>query len=293
MTPTPIDSKSAPPETASPTPVDPHAGKTASKSLYRQLFDFSMLLLAVIALGLATVQFWDSKEEATSLKEQATSLKEQATRLQEISMRISTQSAGDFPANMDAIIRVVAGTKKSIKIMADLAGYGEFSKPPLFDKYLAAITNARRAGYDVKLLIYDGPAAREDIKLQFKLPENFPALEKLPAYTEFFGMYHPGLTKPSNSNDLLKTLLQREKDIRKSLRDDTGIQYHLAAAITDIPFFLWLRDGGEAVFSLYNLGHNVREVSFYTNDGKLTKSFDDIFDELYDKWKKQSETPPQ
>jgi hypothetical protein len=54
-----------------------------------------------------------------------------------------------------------------------------------------------------------------------------------------------------------------------------GVRVHRTISIT-LPIFMWMRDGDEAIFSMYNLGDRAREVSLVTKDRSLITMLDEI-----------------
>ncbi len=233
------------------------------------------LALTVLALTLALIQYRDSKNQLNRLEQQG-------QRLGEITQYISTQAAGTFPRNIDSIIGVVKKTKATIRIMCDAASYGHFSAPHQFSEYMYEIVKLRQEGKRVKLLICNEKAFGEAVMAQFK-PSDFESLRQSQRFRDFFAKHNPGLRPvPATLPEFEDLLGRREKDIGNSMLE-AGVEIRGVPTLSDLPFFLWLRDEDEeAIFSVYNVGRNAEEISFRTIDGNLLRALRETFDAVFE-----------
>jgi hypothetical protein len=228
----------------------------------RKLATLLVNTLTVAALLLALIQFRDSRR--------------QEIKLASISQSISTQFVGIFPNNIDSIVDLISRTNKKLSILADVPAYGAFSNPPAFERYRDSIGALKARGVEVDMLVYGDAALQENIDNQFRASSDFENLTRGQTFKDFYNVHFKGRTPPKTAGEFIQQLVEMNKNARNDF-SNVGVNIRLLPERPDIPFFLWLRDDEEAVFSFYNLGETVREVSFRTTDGKLTDSFHDIF----------------
>jgi hypothetical protein len=229
---------------------------------WRRVAETVGLFLTVAALILAAKQFVDSTA--------------QHAKLEQIASTLSTQPVGTFPDNLDAIIQAVRNTRRELHIMADVVAYGHFSAPAKFDAYKDAVKQLRHRKCEVTILAYADQAHDDVIKAQFR-SERFGDLKRQPVFVEFFKV-HDKIPVPGTYEDFLAVLQRRQAQFAAEL-NDAGVLIKRLDNVADIPFFLWLCDGEEAIFSFYNLGENVREVSFRTLDGNLVTAMNEVYRE--------------
>jgi len=200
--------------------------------------------------------------------------------LEEVKKWISTQPVGNFPANMDAIINVISGANERIRIMADLVAYGHFSDPDKSREYLRALAD-KKLKAEITLIVYDSDTSMKARKAQWK-PDEFPQYLKrnLRKFELFFERYHPMLGGIPKDHTAFVEALGRDEQARREEIRNQGIDLHLIEGIQSLPFFLWLRDHHEAVFSFYNLDDTVREISFRTTDKALIDALADVFERV-------------
>jgi hypothetical protein len=129
-------------------------GLHASGVLGRNALDRTALALAVAAIVFACWQFVDSRL--------------QERRLETLADEMSTRSLGLFPKDMDDINQVVTNSNRSLDIMTDFVGYGHFSAPDQFARYLGQL---QRLGPQVRLLVYTVEKGQRVHNLQFTATE--------------------------------------------------------------------------------------------------------------------------
>src|SRR5216684_7284931 len=78
-------------------------------------FQGAAILRAVASMIFACIQFWDSRRHSGAIKV--------------IAQSMSTGYIGQFPNDLDEIVKVITVAAEEVLIMADFAAYGSFSKP--------------------------------------------------------------------------------------------------------------------------------------------------------------------
>ncbi|MBS1731874.1 MAG: hypothetical protein JST02_01135 [Bacteroidetes bacterium] len=188
----------------------------------------------------------------------------------QISESISTKYVGNFPHNMDEMVRLIPKTEKSLTIICDVPAFGHFSNPEVFDQYNLAIigllTRSRKP--QINMVTYDENRRLKNSMNQFKMP--FSELKSTSTYREYFERW-PDREDPNITTleDFCKWLDERHVNFQYELKDKGAKVYE---SQIDLRAFVWIIDEKEAIFSFYNYGSENREVSFRTNDKKLIRS---------------------
>ncbi len=163
---------------------------------------------------------------------------------QRIAESVSTRFIDNFPRNIPALVKLVETARDTIVICADYAGYGEFSNREGFEDYRHALTKAVAAKVKVNMFLYDEAAMREALKRQF----------------------------PDEVDSFFQKEIDRELAIRNEFKN-SGIT--ITDVHTDLPVFLWLVDGREAIFSFHVFrsapGDSFREAAFRTLDARFVE----------------------
>jgi hypothetical protein len=107
--------------------------RVAARNLRRWL-DITTLTLAILGIGFAIWQFWDSRQ----LRSDTQTILNNAT----------TRYVAEFPDNIPEITYLVKGTCGSLKILVDVPGYGMYSDPESYIRYEEALSEAARAKID-------------------------------------------------------------------------------------------------------------------------------------------------
>jgi hypothetical protein len=251
------------------------------------MVESTSFILAVVAILFAVIQFVHSKSILRDMQEHL-------ERMREISSSMSTAHVGEFPENLQEIIRITDAKRdvRRLCIMADLLGYGNYSAPELFDDYRGNLERISGRGGTIRIIVYPPEEARRMLKDEF--PQGDFAREKLKdCYKLYFGRYHTdfGPTPPGEYNEFLDDLNKAEVQYVSALRGRGNIEIRHVRG--KLPFYLWLQDDREAVFSfLQTAGTRTNELSFRTRDGKLISTFQNIFKELWDEETLESQVHP-
>ena len=124
---------------------------------------------------------------------------------------ISTRYVGEFPATMGQINKLLLDATESIVIFEDVLGYGMFSEPDEFHKYLTILDKKSADGkLKLEIVIYNNDVNLRTTKMQFvgsKYIEKFRSLR--------------------NEKDSAKTIEEREIVINKMVvfRDSIFTEY--------------------------------------------------------------------
>lgn len=231
---------------------------------YRRLSEPVTISLAILAIVFAVVQFFDSRIQKKEIKKVAESM--------------STSYIGEFPKNMENIIKVTAAATKKLDIMVDFAGYGNYSKPQDFEKYFQTLLNPHDGKrIKIRMLLYDKKAGLENRDRQLK--PIFESEVGSDRFTHYFQVEHPKLTVPINYEKFSEELSQVEDEYEKRLVDKGIDVRHVSQALM---FYVWIEDDEDAVFSFQSTQGGEREISFHTRDATLIKTFGDTFQRVWD-----------
>ena len=217
-------------------------------------------VLAAVAIVFAVVQFVDSRFQKRDMKEIADSM--------------STRFIGQFPNNMTEVVAVVRQAKTALDILVDVAAYGHYSTPLLFEEFLKEINTKRKL--KVRMIVY-----HSDIYTKLRLeqfPEKTYEEERRSArYRKFFEA-NRRLTEPTTWKGFQDMLLSEQAVHLKTIQNmKVDIR-----TINDLRFIsIWLEDRKDAVFSFQNAVEHEKEVSFRTRDGNLITTLNGVFEEAW------------
>lgn len=253
-------------------------------------------LLAVLAIAFAVVQFLDARVQERELDEQSDNLgvisgklkgysdsltgitqnlQHQAGDLKDISGSMSTRFVGPFPENMKAIISLLDKANRTIEILVDFPGYGQFSALDSHIAYLEKLIRARQRKVKVQIIGYQLALATKERAEQFPdcPPDQWTQIAASQNFHEYFNFF-TDLPRPNDSKMLRQALVRRDVALFDELRGK-GVEwkFHQETAA----FFLWLVDGAEAIFTFKNVGRKDVGLSFRTRDGNLVRQFKEIF----------------
>jgi hypothetical protein len=230
----------------------------------RRLFEWVTLILAIVAIVFAVVQFLDSRK--------------QLRRLEEVASHIQTQYVGSFPENMDEIMRVVRNVSDGgqLDIMTDFAGYGLYSRNALFQQYVAALHDAVQSkNARERILVYSKELAQSALEKQFT--ENEYAQEAKGSFRHFFD-HRPPVPK-SRVEFLSRLAAELDRSINEMCHD--GIPVRRVPQSYKYLFFLWSNHRPQALFAFRNESETYREMSFGTVDPSLIDVFQLLFDQTW------------
>jgi len=189
-----------------------------------------------------------------------------------ISDSLSTHYVGNFPANMDEIIKLIPTANRSLVIVCDVPAFGHFSNPEGFRDYNLAfqnLLNRQKNRPEVTLITYDLQRRLCNSANQFG--PSFEEFKKGFIYKHYFEYWNSDKKEPDvkTMEDFCKWVDNRHRRFQADL-DEKGVKVYETSK--DLRAFLWIADEKDAIFSFYNYGSENREVSFRTNDKKLIDS---------------------
>lgn len=221
-------------------------------------FDLVMLVLTIVALGIAAVHL--------------ISLHDTANRMTAIQDGLSTQYLGGYPAFFPKIVRVVNSAQRNLVIVCDFPAYGSFSEPSTAEDYFHAIRKRRQfANLDVTFL---KPIAQDQLlntlfgvdKWSNWQDDN----EKRAKVLQFLKLHGRSPDAVKTRNDLLQVLRQVNDEAVRDVFLNRANQKPI-----DIPIYFWIADCHDAVFTIASPGDGV-EQGFYTSDKSLIRSLLDV-----------------
>ncbi len=219
-------------------------------------------LLAFLAISFAVVQFIDARH--------------QEHEISVIAKSMSTRFVGLFPKNLKDITEIASKATRYIYVIVDFVGYGQYSAPEIYAKYLQEMENALVRGVEVRFICYDDTLRNTERLVQFPdPPAKFDGEQNEALFRNYFEVHKGIRPLPSDNAGLRKVLNDREKLNAEQLAAK-GLDLRVFAQRAD--FFLWLEDDEEAVFTFKNMGNRGKGFSFRTQDANLIGQFKDIFE---------------
>jgi hypothetical protein len=213
-------------------------------------------VLAVIAIAFAVVQFIDAREEQHVLTS--------------IALSMSTQFVGAFPENVPDVASVVDKAQRSVKIIVDFVGHGQYSAPQSHLLYLHAIESALARNVKVEMICYT--EVRANVERLDQFGDNEFATKDNKKFEEYFRFKK--MPEAGSTAELHKVLKDQNDAAMQHLSTlGLSLKYlHDPAA-----FFLWLSDDAEAVFAFRDFKKKAIGLSFRTKDRNLVDQFAAIF----------------
>jgi hypothetical protein len=226
------------------------AGLQRIGRISKDVLDGTTLILAVAAIVFAMWQFRDSRI--------------QEARMEALSKQASTRFAGFFPKNLKDINQVLADADRSLDIMSDFVGYGHYSAPDEFDRYLWKLEDlSSHRRLPIRMLIYTLEKGRQIHNAQFTESDFRKAKdsndERLIAFCGRFN----NRQVPNSKQDFDDLLFRKQRDYIKAL-DALGVQIRVTKE--DLPFYFWDEDDNDAVISFLDVDS---ESSLRTRDTSL------------------------
>lgn len=198
-----------------------------------------------------------------------------------LSSTVQTRAIGHFPENIRAIVELIGNTKKQLVIATDVASYGQLSNPDECARYHAALVDCAARSVSVEIIAYSGARADAERRWQFtdyvkKGDEGFQDLISEERWKRFAAKN--GIVNVKNCDDVFKALVFADLKFRHGISQTASVKvFDLPNPVDTLPVFFWLRDGEEAIFSLFTVGENGREISFRTVDQSITDILSETF----------------
>lgn len=270
-----------------------NAPRRIPRKLWSLLVAFGPPILTVVALALAIYQSYQaikSEKEIRVISDQAIKSEKE---IREISESVSTQYVNVFPDNMRKIIELVPKAQKSLVVVSDIGAYGHFSSPSNSFFYVGELNKltAPDRGISIEFICYSRRAADKHLKDQFgwnNLMEAFKG-DQTRAWQKFhddrkdafaeYSRWHLN-KEPTDMPDLTKQISDATENLLTQLESRKGKDVIYLATETELPIFMWIVDGREAIFSFHTYGENAREHSFRTTDPRFIERLKEIKDEL-------------
>ncbi len=186
-----------------------------------------------------------------------------------IAESVSTKYVGKFPENMEDIIKLISSTRRYLTIVCDVPSYGHFSNPQGFVQYSQAIRNLLipRIKPKISIITYSHEKRLENSANQFN--KTYNEIINSDTYNNYFE-YHKGSEniKPPKEKTKEAFCNWLEEKHCNFILDLYNTGVHVYESSVPLRAFVWISDDS-AIFSFYNYGTDVREVSFRTNDQTL------------------------
>lgn len=256
----------------------------------RTTWDWVNLSLAIFGFVVGMWGIFLARQAQKEGRELAEKNQEQITRLHTLSESLSntvqTRAIGHFPENLRPIVELIEHAKKRLVIATDVASYGQLSNPDECVRYHAALVACAARNVNVEIIAYSGVRADAERRWQFteyvqKGDEGFRKLVSEERWKHF--AEKNGILNVKSCDDVFKSLVFTDLKFRQGVSQTSTIKvYDLPNPVDTLPVFFWLRDGEQAIFSLFTVGENGREISFHTIDQSITDILGETFTALKD-----------
>ena len=217
----------------------------------------------------------------------------QKKEINDIVLAVHTRHLGAWPDHLRDITSLLsrAAADDELWILVDHIGYGHYSRPDDFERYLDGLESARNRGVSVRLLTYAEKQANEGVRRQFK-EETF-ALDS-PEVQAYFSRYSGIMSgRPANYDQFIDYALALENHFCEQLILKRLVKHPIEIRTLndggDEDAFFWMRRRGsteiEVVFAYPKFGSGQKGHAFISRDSHLMDEFAARFE---DKWKSHS-----
>ena len=254
------------------------------------LWDWVNLGLAILGFIIGMWGIYLARKAQREGRELAEKNQEQITSLHTLSESlkntVQTRAIGHFPENIRAIVDLIDHTNERLVIATDVASYGQLSNPDECVRYHAALVACAARNVKVEIIAYSGDRADAERRWQFTDyvkagDEGFCKLVSEERWKNF--SEKNGIANVNSCEDVFKSLTFADLKFRYGISQTPTIKvYDLPNPVDTLPVFFWLRDNEEAIFSLFTVGENGREISFRTIDQSITDILGETFTALKD-----------
>jgi hypothetical protein len=198
----------------------------------------------------------------------------------------SGEFVGEFPANMSAINDLLQRAQYKLIVVNDFCDYGHYSHHADYKRYTDLLLEAKKKSVRIEMHVYTADVGAKMTASQFGLQDpktadtvfatihssglykSYLDIKKQEGQTSDFAKYTDFLSALASDED---TCIKQFRDAQIDIRDDVA---------SPLPLFTWIRDDSEAIFSIYNLGHDSREVSQRTENHPIVMLLGDIDNKL-------------
>jgi hypothetical protein len=231
------------------------------------------LVLAVVALTLATSQSYQAVRQAKRLNEQS-------EKLQFVTDSLSTRYLGRFPDYIPHVIQLIDEANVDLRILAANPVPAFFTAPKLALDYANAVERKSRV-VRVRLTCLNGTQRRRRLQVQFPTtPEKWsdwkPANQA--QIEEFLRFWHPKFDADIDHQKFLELLTKVQQSLFKRAFQDYGVKVREVSRMIAVQ--AWIADESRAVFSIESSDEAYTE-GLYTSDPKFVKALASMAD-LYD-----------
>ena len=169
-------------------------------------------------------------------------------------------------------------------MVADYCAYGQFSSPTGSDHYRNSLKAIQKKGSRVEIHVYEPKLAAAMTAQQFNLQDASSAQnnnislrnqQRFDAYFDYHAKLNAQMKPPDDYAKFLDIMNDQQSNCINDLQK-AGVEIHRDVSEA-LPVFMWVRDESEeAVFSIYNLGHDSREISQVTKNKHIVLLLKDI-----------------
>jgi len=237
------------------------------------------LLALGVVFGVSSGLFWWLPNKTAAIVINAGSVVALVTSV--IAMRdseriresMSTRYIGRFPDNVAAVVALVGSATRTLKIVSDHVGYGQFSDPGGCEQYKHEIHRRiadKRVSVDIGVYAESQFQAVAQSQLDC-MTKDFVAFTNGKAFKRF-AQWRPELAAKMRESPhaFFANMFQNEK----GLREEFG-SFHARVHTTEnhMPVYMWIADDNHAIFCVVvRKDSSDLEYAFETRDGNLIKA---------------------
>jgi hypothetical protein len=232
-----------------------------------------VLALIAIAFGLVAIYYeWRLHD----------GFKEQKTKIEDVVLSVHTGYEGKFPDNLDRVVDFIASLPKGqeLLILVDFLGYGHYSAPDKYDKYVDALLATSK----VRMLIYGEDSAKASITAQFQ--DDFAGISETNTFKKYLRHHQDQIQPPpTNFGEFKNTLIRIQDHFAQQITAKNNVEVRAISSNEAVLFWL---SKNEMIFAFPNLQDVEKGFSFRTRDPELIEIFHTQFET---KWNANAAKP--
>ena len=200
----------------------------------------------------------------------------QKDKIEQIVLSVHTSFIGKFPQNLEKTAELILNAKEEdeVRIFVDFLGYGHYSFPDAYERYVRALTESKAK---IQILVYDEDSAKASLQLQFKR-DSFPQTKISQIFKNYCAHYSRQVKNVETYEEFLNTLLSTQDFFCQQItgRRHIDVRSIPNSSIGEAVFF-WLIHRKEMVFAFPNSYTGKKDFSFKTRDDHLIVIFVEQF----------------
>lgn len=258
--------------------------------------EISAIIISVVALVFAFVQFRDAKSHTRSLgnlikdlegikSDMSNNLVQLSSDLAIMKGSLSTKFLSAFPDFIEDIVSLINNAESELTILCDFPAYSYFSDYPGWIKYHGAINNQTDKDEPVSatIICLSPEKLRERIKEQFlnensSLDESWAACFSSNRFQKNLShfikrhdksLHNKGISNYTEKDVPLDRFIDLSIDVSNDILKSEFLNTELLETTSQMSMFCWIADNKMAIFAIPRSEVGGKELGFKTTDEKL------------------------